>query len=843
VTIGLPLPLPFERWAAEVLGAKVTPDDLFNAIIRSRETSLLYYGVQTMTSDTRRYLATSPGIVQWLHGRSSIVAAFGAAFRVGADGRVNVPGGVEAEELWEALAEEKVTEPARFARGLFGRDAGRLAYFAETLWALDEPHARFALGLWISDRKLRQERFTALYDVFAQTDSTWSIAEVPFTRPSYDAALLLSNLQLNDGGLIAPAYRRLWERGVNGIDIPDSNDHQMREPAGDGIADAAFLAGLLTGKLPRERQLIIERVAFGQRNFATSGDAEMQDALVALRALGRFPAAMLALERIGIRKPALFALAARRAVALEAVDLPTSVPLLVQFQGSLALLERLARTAAVSPPQLEQLVASLVAVEFDDGHYRGGVAEWLRAHVIPALPPSRESQTTEERLLDALVDRVGVAAPFTWEGQDFVVDTERPRRELIALRQRQKGNALDTLLALYEHASALADSTLTLEGVQSRATALKAGSANLAAARPWPDAPDDVPVIGKIVERLVKDLNGIRRESDLRKAARLTRPLIDALDYLLGETLVALAYAVSQGETGRGVAAAVDISHRHAFVTATTVGDARRLAPWRRPTRGAAAGAGDAVTGALLGLDLALSKTRLRRLAADGLPESPKLNANDRVAMTDTVALLNPRGLDDASGAEIAAAVARGRMRVEQVAGDSAALDLLAVEGRLAPARRGLLEWTVRHDSPDVQTLFSLGELFRLGGGQRAAIDGWGTSHETLNGCFCLRFPDDAGWELSSGRADTGQAGARVAELNLRVAMLLADLHVPATLFPGVMALATQDYIDSVPLVHRDDWAAIAGQAAAIGRERIEDYVSAVVASGPVRAVEAAGGR
>ena len=105
----------------------------------------------------------------------------------------SVPGGAEAEELWEDLADEKVAQPARFARGLFGRDAGRLAYFADTLWTLDEAHARFALGLWISDRKLRKERFRALYDVFAQTDSTWSIADVPFTRPSFDAALLLSN--------------------------------------------------------------------------------------------------------------------------------------------------------------------------------------------------------------------------------------------------------------------------------------------------------------------------------------------------------------------------------------------------------------------------------------------------------------------------------------------------------------------------------------------------------------------------------------------------------------------------------------------------------------------------
>jgi hypothetical protein len=842
-TIGLPLPLPFERWATDVFDNRVTRNALFNAIIRSREASLLYYGLQSMTSDTRAYLARTPGLVRSLHERAPIVAAFGAAFRVGADGRVDVPGGAEAEELWEALAGEKVTQPARFARGLFGRDAGRLAYFADTLWTLDEAHARFALGLGISEPRLRQERFLALYDVFAQTDPTWSVADAPFKRPSYDAALLLSNLRLNEAGLVAPAHRRLWERGVNGIDIPDATDRQMREPAEDGVADAAFLAGLLMSKLPRERQMILERVDFGQRNFAGSVAADMQDVLVALRAHGRFPAAMLALERIGIRKPAQFALAARRAASLEAMDPSSAVPILAQFQGSLALLERLARTGAVSPPQLEQLVASLIAIECDEGHYRGRIAQWLRTQLIPALPPAQEPQTAEARLLDALVDRVVAGTvPFSWEGEDFVVDTERPRRELRALRERQKGNTLDLLFAVYEHTAALTDSALTVEGVKSSAAALKAGAATLSPARPWPDAAD-VPVIARVVERVVKDLNGIRRESDVRRAERIARPLVDALDYLLGETLVALAYAGSIGDTGRGPAAAIDISHRHVFGTTTTVADDRRLVPWRRPTRGSAVGAGDAVTGSLLGLDLALSKTRLRRLAADRVPETPKLNANDRTTLTDTVALLNPRGLDDARGGEIAAAIARGQMRVEQAAGDSTALDVLAVEARIARLRRGLLEWTARHASSAVLNLFSLAELFRLGGGQRADIDGWGTSHQALIGCFCVRFPDDTGWEFSVGRADTGQAGARAAELNLRVAVLLAELHVPATLFPSVMALATQDYIDSVPLVHPDDWAAMVSRAAAISRERVEDYVSAVVASGPVRAVEAAGAR
>jgi hypothetical protein len=170
-------------------------------------------------------------------------------------------------------------------------------------------------------------------------------------------------------------------------------------------------------------------------------------------------------------------------------------------------------------------------------------------------------------------------------------------------------------------------------------------------------------------------------------------------------------------------------------------------------------------------------------------------------------------------------------------------LAALAVKIRMSPGRRGLMAWTARHESSTVLQLFSLGELFRLGGGRTAAVDPWGTAHEAVTGCFCLRFPDDSAWDLASGRADTGQAGARLAELNLRVAVLLAELRIPATLFPHVMALATQDYIDSVPLVHADDWAAIAGRASAITRERMEDYVAAVLANGPVRVVEEGGVR
>jgi hypothetical protein len=612
----------------------------------------------------------------------------------------------------------------------------------------------------------------------------------------------------------------------------------MREPAEDGAADAAFLAGLLTGKVMRDRRVTIERIDAGQRIFRDAADADMQDVLVALRAYGRYPAVVLALERLGIRKPAIYAQAARRAAALEALDAANVVPLLAQFQGALAILERMSRTAAVPAATLEQLATSLITVSFADEQYHGGIAEWLRTQLVPALPVS-PAQTVDDRLLDTLVDRfTASAAPFSWEGEDFVVDGARLRREVKTVREKQKGNSLDTLLAIYGHVAVLTANGLILDTLKARTGMLRADAAKLLPARPWPDAPDAVPNVAKAVDRALKDLAGIRKQTDVNKTTRIVRPLVDALDYLLGETLVAMAYAASMGDPGRGPAAAVDLSHRHLFGFTSTVSDARRLVPWQRPIRGSASGLGDVVTGSVMGIDVALSKTRLRRLTADALPESPRLNVNDRDTMTDTVALLNPRDLDDPGALQIASALKRGRMRVEQAAADPPILDALAVEARLDAPRRGVLAWTSRHlSSTAVTGLFSLTELFRLGGGTPGTVGGWGTSHEALTGCLCVRFPDAMAFAFAVGRPSTGQLGSGLAELNLRIAEFLSDLRIPATLFPGVMALATQDFVDSLPLLYQDDWTALSGRAAALSRERVEDYVSAVVASGPVRAV------
>jgi hypothetical protein len=47
--------------------------------------------------------------------------------------------------------------------------------------------------------------------------------------------------------------------------------------------------------------------------------------------------------------------------------------------------------------------------------------------------------------------------------------------------------------------------------------------------------------------------------------------------------------------------------------------------------------------------------------------------------------------------------------------------------------------------------------------------------------------------------------------------------------------MAIQDYIDTAGPLYDDDWLATAAQASRVTREQVEDFVSALVASGPVR--------
>jgi hypothetical protein len=155
----------------------------------------------------------------------------------------------------------------------------------------------------------------------------------------------------------------------------------------------------------------------------------------------------------------------------------------------------------------------------------------------------------------------------------------------------------------------------------------------------------------------------------------------------------------------------------------------------------------------------------------------------------------------------------------------------------MSEGRRELLAWTLQQEPARVAALFSTAEMFWLGLSDRPfeRLDSWGTSFEPQSGCYCLRFPTAGTWDRVAGRLGGRLLGTAVPDLTLRVAEHLAALKVPVALLPGVMTMATQDFIDGAPPIYDHDWLGIVGYAGQLSRETVQDYVAALVAAGPVR--------
>jgi hypothetical protein len=839
----LPMPLPHDVWESAIFERKIPARSLFSAIVRDRRASLLFHGLSSMTPETRGYLAKDRELLQHLYrDAAGTVAAFGGSFRVGGDSHVIVPGGAEAVELWEALADERLERTDRFAQAVFSRSGGRLAYLFDAMANLDLPHQRFALGLWIKDRGRRVERFRALSRAFVDIDPSWLPLERPFSRPLSDPPTILGLVDVAPTGEpAAPRYRRFWDRALTSVDVPSAGTRELKDLAEDGFVDAAWLAEHVLQGLSPERQARLGCVAFGQRVFGSARDEELEDVLVAVRACGRFPALVMTLERTGVRRPATYAQAARRAVELESIGEPVqAVPLLAQFQGALVLLERMARTGAVAASEIDGLVSSLCTLKTSSGRYEGALAEWFETTLFRALPRQSgdSDRPLETRVLRALADTAEASAPFEWEGAQHVADVQGASlRDLVAIRAKQGGNSLDAVMAVSRALAPLRQNGLTLDVLRTHTAALKAAGNTLIAARAWPDTPDEIPDVKKIVDRVVRDLSKIDKPKDVSKAPRIVAPLIGLADYLLGETIVALAYAPHLGDPRELLGPDSDESHRHSFGLTSKPGavtGVRRA--WQRPANDTAAKAGRALSGSLFGLDLALSTKRLRRLALDRLPHAPRLGANERSALVDILALLNPRTLTSGDLELIEQSITSGRAQV-QSATDAVSLDRLAVRVSMSESRRELLAWTLQQEPARVPALFSTAEMFWLGlnGRPFERLDSWGTSFEPQSGCYCLRFPAAGTWDRVAGRLGGRLLGAAVPDLTLRVAEHLAALKVPVALFPGVMAMAMQDFIDSAPPLFDDDWLGIVGYAGQVSRDTVQDYVAALIAAGPVR--------
>jgi hypothetical protein len=837
-----------------VFGGKVAAQNLVIEILRSRNASLFYSGLLSLDEDTRAWLAGERELVADLSARHP------AAFLVAAPGLrvsgkvVRVPGGIEAEPVWEALVGRRTNEPEPFIRALLMHRDGRLAYFFGAMSQLTAAQRRAALQLDdASDTAARVNAARRLFGVFERLAPSWRVADRAFWRPMLDPALLIADLRVDDEGRPRiPGTRQFWSAvfaGPGGSESPVPSDV---EPV-----DLPWLFERVfedPGDYRRRYQLVL----YASRAVPSVPPAAAREAIDVVRAAGAFPALTAVLERARISDVSAIAAAARRAADLSGIDdEDVATRSLAQFQGTLAVLVRATVRGSLSSDSAAAALSSMSAIDLDPrGEYEGRLVRWiagwlssLRAQAKasagrragPSAGHADVDRSSAAGLDGELVRLLAGAAPIParvveWEGTRYRVDLAAAEAARLArLLGDHPRPYLTSAHALVGTADVLSGSGLTRDALRQQAATVE----EIAKAA----ALDDTTVWGGagIVERYREASAALKRAgdaADIGGARRLSSSFLTLADDLLGRGLMEVVYAVALGQPDSVPISAADAASRHDFGLSSP-GMSRRAA-WQLPASGSDSRRGWHVAGALLGLDVKLAEFSLLRLSLKPPARRPTLNDEDRRVLIESAALVEAGSLTDADRDAIVAAMRRGRARLADVktAADAAAL---ADDIPLSPARRTLLSWAAVHDPDRVPAFLSPLEQMWLGlerPTRYGQLDAWGVSSEPRLGCLCRQMIDRRPWETLSGRWSWGLIASGFPDLNLRLAELLADLKMPAVLLGPVLASATLDLINGAASRDGDDRRGLVEFVRALKADRVEEYLALLTTDGPLVPIE-----
>jgi hypothetical protein len=844
----IPVPLTARIWSDAIFQRPVLATQLFAEIMADRRAALLAHGLAGVDDETLRYLVQHPTIVGLLYEHhAAAFAAFGDGLRI-RNGRVVPPGGADGVRVWEAIVGDPVTQPDRFVQDLYAANRGRVALIYESIGQLDDAHVRFAVGSWLADPNARVDQFKAL--VGAETSrQEWDVDLRPFTRPVHDVTMLLTRVRVQPNGAPArPNARLFWHRAFESADLLDDPARRLRNLQEEGVIDAGWLAQDIATDDPRARAARFDQLAFGQRVFAAATDEELPDALLAVRGVVRFRMLMLALDRIGARSPKVYAAALREAEQVTLLDAQRGYATLAQFQSAIAIVNRLVRVHSITPATGVRLVETAVAVTFnDDGAYAGGMARWVERSLLPSIN-AQPSADVDAQLMSALAGvPVAEARKIDWEGHIYNVDLVSPeQRRLTKARDKMGAPTIRLALDLEHVAARLTAPGATVPTVRESLAQLRQFSqfvetrdkktAVLPPGVEFSKSPADR------LEKVVEELTKVSRPQDLERTPRAVAPLLVISDDVLADALLSLTYALDIGNPEGTTMMGGNVSHRHDFGYAIRENERRLRFAWSQPTRMLETGVPWHVAGSVLGLDGALSVLALRRIDTGEIPQAPVLMMPDRDTFTKTLAWLNPFDLSDADRDAIVAAIDRGRTRVAGIAAD-AAWDEAADTIRMDGWRRRAGRWAIAHDKALVPSFFSLAELMFLGVPPAdLPLDSWGMASDGSDACACVQAPQPGRAAIFVGRPQLGLLATEVADVNLHIAELLSARKLPASLAPGVLAAALQDYIDQVRPLHASDWLTLVRAAQTIPDDRVDDYVAALTTDGPLAPDRPAGG-
>jgi len=323
------------------------------------------------------------------------------------------------------------------------------------------------------------------------------------------------------------------------------------------------------------------------------------------------------------------------------------------------------------------------------------------------------------------------------------------------------------------------------------------------------------------------------RSGETKNAQRLAPRLRLLADTLAARGLLVFAYAAALGQPDNAVISPLDAASRHNF--GLDLPGFGRTGAWRWAAAGADRVRDWHLTGSLLGIDVVMSQYALVRISNRPPATRPSIDDEDRTILTESVVLMEPDLLTAEDHATIVRALKRGRERLAQLRGTADA-EGLAERIQMLPLRRSVFTWAAGIDVARAAATLSMSEIFAAGldgGPLPARFDAWGVSAEPRLGCQCLQMPGFP-LEAYSGRWFSGVLATGFADMNLRVAELLDELHMPGALLAPVLASATWDFLMNVRITDFDDVTAWVTFASAIDLDRVEQYLALLTTDGPL---------
>ena len=834
------------------------PASLFARVVAGPDAAALYLGLSALDAATLAFFEDSPRTLTALYSdrdRLDAFARYGRSLRV-RGGQVVVPGGAAAASRWESIVGASPADPARFLPRLAGRDQGQLAYFYDAIAGLPVPGQRFALSLWDERAEDADQRFRSLWDRFRDLPAHGGVPP-EVAASGLDPVAVLRAVRVRESGEpVGPAFRTLWDEVFREDELPEDSDDVA---AGFGSGPLLDAEALLTAVLRAGSEVgraRLDAFLFAQRTFG-GVDPERNGALyTALRGFARYPMLMLTLERMGISAPETYARMARAAGALSNIRSPLAARAsLSQFQGAVALLERLRRVRALGIDGVEAQLRGLAGVPLDRYQsYQGGIAAWLHDHLLPVigLGGGSPEPSIESGLLEVLAGarRSDGSSParrtLEWEGLLYEVDRPAMVADWFRLARAEQGGAdLDRVLSLSHGILPRLRTAEAIDEYRAAADDL------LPLVGDWGDGAaegetDDGDPLGEAVESLIERIDDVRdgrvrmRRVDgpggPREVAQIAIELGHVVDFALAAVLRGIAYAVSIGEPSGSTLGRAYLPGRHDFGLGAGRREIRIRAPWSLPVeRG---GTRYRIHGSLLSLDTVLARFHLPRVSNTIPPEEPLFPDRAEDSLVRSLAYVNPYTLADDELRSVAAALLRGRDRFRQAARDGEALAELLADLPLGAHRESDLRWTIARE-PEATAVFpTLSELYWLGAERstdsRRGGRSWGAPSTVTDGCLCLHVADPAPFERFAGRAASGILAARFTDLQLRLIEAFAGLGVPAALVKDVLPLLLRDFLDGARPAHADDWLHLARHARDVPLTRIEDYVSSLVGRGPL---------